>query len=203
MLETTLPFSGYNSFIFTVVDWLSEAIEKEDTPIFLTVGGITPNEKGEGPARIQLIEAEDLIRYQEKSKGYTNIVKNFISETKENLKDYKYKFVCYLTDLREGTPEIMERYNIEEPTADEGDEGDIVEIEFCPEEEIKEEPDASFVQIFMKEADCPENIWLTRIPITLKKLSDGNVSIKFHFEEIQTEYIDIVRSEILDELRES
>ena len=202
MLQTTLPFKGYNSFIVNVISRLSQAVEEGTTPIFLTVGGITPDEIGNGPARMQMVEAEDLEKYEEKTKEYTAIIRNFISDTKENLKDYKYKFVCYLTNLKEiNMREEAEQYNVEESLIQEAEEGADVEVELPSEEQSRKELTTPFMQIFIRDTDSSENIWKTRIPMTVK-VQDKKLDIKFHFEQIETDNIDIVKSEVLDELRD-
>jgi hypothetical protein len=195
MLETTLPFRNYNFFVINLISRLTKALQDGLTPVFLTVGGINPDENGNGPVRMNILEQEDLERYKENTKEYTAIITNFIANAKGNLQGYKYKFVCYITDVRE-----VDLEELPEELAEEARNGAQVEIEYPTDvDSLPKMNGRKYIQIYIRDNTSPENIWKTTIPSTIES-TDENTIAKFHFKDIKTEFIDIVKSDVLDAL---
>lgn len=200
MLEIKEPFIGYTTFIINIISKMFNALQEGTTPIFLAVGGINPDNTGRGPARLKLIDTEDLQKYEGKDKEYTNIIKSFISDSKGDLEDYRYNFVAYLTSLtnldlskKQHTDHLTE----EMKEALEYDE----EINIETKTNIDEQPDDNQmeIQIYFKEKNVDENVWLTTIPIDHKKENEG-ISFQFHWESLETKDIGLTKSEVLDTL---
>jgi hypothetical protein len=196
MLETTLPFKGYNSFVINLISRLTKALQEGLTPLFLTVGGVNPDENGNGPVRMNVLEEEDLERYKENTKEYSAIITNFIADTKGNLEGYKYKFVCYITDVHE-----IDLEELPEELAEEAKNGAQVEVEFPTGiESLPKMNGKKYIQIYIRDGMSLENIWKTTIPSTIESTNENTIA-RFHFEDIRTDLIDIVKSDVLDTLR--
>jgi hypothetical protein len=200
MLEIKEPFIGYTTFIINIISKMFNALQDGTTPIFLSVGGINPDNTGRGPATLKLINSEDLQKYEGKDKEYTTIIKSFISDSKGDLEDYRYNFVAYLTSLtnldlskKQHTDHLTE----EMKEALEYDE----EINIETKTNIDEQPDDNQmeIQIYFKEKNVDENVWLTTIPIDHKKENEG-ISFQFHWESLETKDIGLTKSEVLDTL---
>lgn len=177
------------------------ALEEGITPIFLAVGGINPDDTGRGPARLKLIDKEDLKRYEGDDKEYTNIIKLFVSDSKGDLEDYKYNFVAYLTNVSKLDVSKKEHTNqLTEEMKEALEYGEEISIE--TKSDVSSQPDIEKleIQIYFKEKNVSENIWLTTVPLDHKKQQEG-INFQFHWESLETRDIASDKSEVLDAMR--
>ncbi len=197
LMKTTTPFKGYPMFVMSVMEKLIGALQEGKTPIFLGVGGVTPDENGKGPASLACIEEEEYEEQSNEGSGKIEIIKKLLEQNKEKLSQHSFNFVTFLVNIQELEESQIDK-KLTEEQKDLYREGEEISLELEPEQSQMTNP---HVQIYIRDTSNSENIWETLLPIDLKEDND-TISISFKWKDMKTKdiYLDNMSSEVLETL---